>query len=116
MTDQTAAQTPDVVTGRSALAKAVLFLLAVSAVGFVVSLIGHIADWEGFDNGGESTAAGSTFWFLYFFGGIAALIAGVVALVRGLRGGAASERQAGTWAIVYVVVTVAVVAIVDSAS
>ncbi|MBK5308122.1 MAG: hypothetical protein JJD92_15660 [Frankiaceae bacterium] len=113
MTDQGTVNTSDV-TGRSVLAKAVLFLLAASAVGFAVSMVGHIAGWKGFDNGGESTAAGDTFWLLYFFAGIAALVVGVVALVRGLRGGPASERQAGTWALGYVVASVALIAIVDA--
>jgi hypothetical protein len=113
MTEQSTPNAPEV-TGRSALAKAVLLLLAVSAVGFVVSLIGEIANWKGFDNGGESTVAGSTFWFMYFFGGIAALVTGVIALVRGLRGGPASERQVGTWAIAYAIGSVAFIAIFDA--
>jgi hypothetical protein len=113
MTEQSIANAPDV-AGRSMLAKAVLFLLAVSAVGFVMSLIGEIANWKGFDNGGESTVAGSTFWLMYFFGGIAALIVGVICLVRGLRGGPTSERQAGTWAIAYAIGSVAFIAIFDA--
>ncbi|MDT7573229.1 MAG: hypothetical protein QOE05_3403 [Actinomycetota bacterium] len=51
---------------------------------------------------------------MYFFGGIAALVVGVVALVRGLRGGASSERQAGTWAIAYAIGSVAFIAIFDA--
>lgn len=62
----------------------------------------------------QSTAAGSTSWSMYLFGGIAALIAGVIALVRGRRGGLASERQAGTWAIMYAVGSVAFIAIFDA--
>jgi di/tricarboxylate transporter len=99
---------------RTALAKVVLFLVAAAAVGFVVSLIGHFADWKGFDDGGESTTAGSTFWFLYFFSGIAALVAGVVALVKGMRSGNVAERNAGRLAVAFVVCTVALLVIVDS--
>lgn len=104
----------DRTTGRTTLAKVVLFLVAASLVGFVVSFIGHFADWKGFDEGGESTAAGSTFWFLYFFGGIAALVTGIVALVRGFRGGPPSERQAGQVAVAYAVLSVAVFAVVEA--
>ena len=113
MTEHSATNTPDVAS-RSALAKVVLALLALSAVGFLVSMVGHIAGWKGFDNGGESTTAGSTFWFMYFFAGIGAFVVGLVALIRGLRGGPASERQAGSWAVAYVVATVALIVIVDA--
>lgn len=100
---------------RSTLARAVLALIAISAVGFLMSVIGHIADWKGFDADGDSTIAGSTFWFLYFFGGIAALVAGVTALIRS-RGGDKSERRAGLLAMAYVIGSVAVVALVDAVS
>jgi uncharacterized membrane protein len=113
MTDESTHDAPEV-TGRSALARAVLLLLAISGVGLIMSLIGEIANWKGFDNGGESTVAGSTFWFMYFFGGIAALIAGVIALVRGMRGGPHSERQAGTRAIAYAVASVAFIVVFDA--
>lgn len=85
-----------------------------SVVGLAVSAIGDAADWKGFDNGGESTVAGSTFWLMYFLGGIAALVVGLVALVRGLRGGPASERQAGTWAIAYAVLSILFIVVFDS--
>ena len=104
-------QTP--VAERTLLEKFVLGLIALSAVGFVVSMVGHLADWKGFDNGGESTVAGSTFWFLYFFAGIAAVVAGVLALVHGTRAKIAGERRAGLLALGYAVVTVVLIVLAD---
>ena len=111
MTDSPEAATQS--GGRSVLARFVLVLVGLSAIGFVVSLIGNLAGWQGFDDGGESTAAGSTFWFMYFFGGVGALVAGVVALVRSRRR-AGPERAAGRTALIYVVATIAIIVFVDT--
>ena len=106
--------TEPAVRERTTLATVVLGVTGLSAIGFVGSMVGHLADWKGFDNGGESTAAGSTFWFLFFFAGIAALVLGVVALAKSGRHGPVSERRAGQLAVGYVVVTVLLLVLVDT--
>ena len=110
MTDLTAPATRE----RTTLATIVLGLTGISAIGFVVSMIGHLAEWRGFDNGGESTVAGSTFWMMYFLAGIAALVLGVVALAKSWRNGPASERRAGQLALGYVVVSILLIALADT--
>jgi hypothetical protein len=110
MTDLTEPATRE----RSTLATIVLAVVGLSAVGFVVSVIGHYAGWKGFDNGGESTTAGDTFWLLYFLAGIAALVLGVVTLAKSWGRGPASEQRAGRLALAYVVVSVLVIILVDA--
>jgi hypothetical protein len=99
---------------RTALATIVLGVTGLSAIGLVVSLIGDVADWKGFSNGGESTAAGDTFWLMYFLGGIAALVLGVVALVKAGRSGPESERSAGRMAVGYAIASVLLIVVVDT--
>jgi hypothetical protein len=116
MTDATAdgaGASPALTTGRTTLATVTLAALAISVVGLVVSAIGHMADWKGFDNGGESTVAGSTFWMMYFLAGIAALVLGLVALIKSWRNGPASEQRAGRLALGYVVLSVIFLIIID---
>jgi hypothetical protein len=110
MTDLTGPDTRE----RTTLATIVLAVTGLSAIGFVGSVVGHLAGWKGFDNGGESTAAGDTFWLLYFLAGIAALVLGVVALAKAWGRGPASERRAGLMAVGYVVVSIVVVIVVDA--
>ena len=106
--------TEPAVRERTVFASIVLAVTGLSAIGFVGSMVGHLADWKGFDNGGESTAAGSTFWMLYFLGGLAALVLGVVALAKAWRHGPAYERRAGQLALAYVVVSVLLIVVVDT--
>ena len=110
MTDLTGSTTRE----RTTLATIVLGVTALSALGFIVSMIGHFANWKGFDDGGESTAAGDTFWLLYFFGGIAALVLGLVALAKAWRNGPASERRAGQLAVAYAVVSIVLIVVADT--
>jgi hypothetical protein len=110
MTDLTASTTRE----RTTLATIVLAVTGLSAIGFVVSMVGHIANWNGFDDGGESTAAGDTFWLMYFLAGIAALVLGGVALAKAWRNGPASERSAGQLAVAYAVVSVLLIVLVDT--
>ena len=99
---------------RTPLATIVLGVTGLSALGLVGSVIGHLAGWKGFDNEGESSAAGDTFWFLFFFAGIAALVLGVVALVKAWRNGPASERSAGRLALSYAVAAVVLMIVIDA--
>lgn len=110
MTDLTGPATRE----RTALATVVLAAVGLSALGLVVSVLGHLAGWNGFDDGGESTAAGDTFWLLYFLAGIAALVLGAVALVKAWRDGPLSERKAGQLALAYAAVSIVVVVLVDT--
>lgn len=100
---------------RSALGKVALGLVALSAVGFVLLMVGDIAGWNGFTEGDEnSSAAGDLSWFTFSIGAIVALITGVVAWVRGRRAHRDGDVRAGQIAVGYFVFAVIAVAIVSS--
>ena len=99
---------------RTTLATIVLAVTGISVIGLLGSLIGHLAGLEGFDNGGESSTAGSTFWLMYFLAGVAALVLGVVTLAKSWGRGPASEQRAGRLAIAYAVLSVLLIIAVDT--
>jgi ABC-type Fe3+ transport system permease subunit len=102
--------------GRSALGSLVLALTVISAIAFVILVIGSIADWKGFsdDPDDESTFA-DIVWTTFALGGLLALILGVIAWFRGRTRGPAGDVRAGqtaaAWAVVAVVISLIVSAL-----
>lgn len=93
---------------RSALGTIALVLTALSVVGFVILILGSIADWKGFseDESDVSTFA-DVVWSTFALSGILALIIGIVAIVRGRRG-LLGDLRAGQVAVGWVVLAIAV--------
>lgn len=102
-------------SGRSALGSLVLALTALSIIGFVVLVIGSIADWKGFsdDPDDESTFA-DIVWITFSLGGLLALVAGIVAWVRGRTRRLTGDVRAGQMAVGWVVFAIVASVIVSA--
>ena len=91
--------------GRSTLGTLALALTALSVVGFVLLVIGSIADWKGFS---EDPDDNSTFadivWTTFALGGLLALVAGIVAWLRGRARRLGGDVRAGQTAVGWVVI------------
>src|SRR5688572_12391156 len=109
MSTHNAPQSTDASTtgGRSALATLAIALTTISVIGFVVLVIGSIADWKGFS---EDPDDNSTFadivWTTFALGGLLALVTGLVAWVRGRSRRISGDVRAGQTAVGWVVLAI----------
>lgn len=94
-------------SGRSALGTLALALTALSVIGFVILVIGSIADWKGFsDDPDDNSTFADIVWTTFAFGGLLALVSGIVAWVRGRARGLGGDVGAGQTAVGWVVIAV----------
>ena len=101
--------------GRSVLGTIALALTALSVVGFVILAIGSIAEWKGFsDDPNDNSAFADIVWSTFALGGILALIAGVVAWVRGRGRGLHGDVRAGQMAVGWVILALILSVIVSA--
>jgi hypothetical protein len=89
--------------GRRALAD------GLSVIGFVVLIIGSIADWKGFsDDPGDTSTFADLVWSTFALAGLLALVTGVAAWLRGRRRAWFGDVRAGQLAIGWVAVAIVV--------
>jgi len=101
--------------GRSALGTLALFLTALSVIGFVILVIGSIADWKGFsDDPDDNSTFADIVWSTFALGGLLALVAGIVAWIRGRARRLAGDVRAGQTAVGWVVIAVLLSLIVSA--
>ena len=101
--------------GRSTLATIALALTILSIIGFVVLVIGSIADWKGFsDDPDDNSTFADIVWTTFALGGLLALITGVIAWIRGRSRGLLGDVKAGQMAVGWVVVAVLLSVIVSA--
>jgi ABC-type Fe3+ transport system permease subunit len=101
--------------GRSALGTLALALTVVSVVGFVILVIGSIADWKGFsDDPDDNSTFADIVWTTFALGGLLALVAGIVAWVRGRARRLAGDVHAGQTAVGWVVLAIVLSLIVSA--
>ncbi len=102
-------------SGRSVLGTLALALTVLSIVGFVLLAIGSIADWKGFsDDPNDNSAFADIVWSTFAVAGILALIAGIVAWVRGRRRGFHGDVRAGQIAVGWVILAIIVSVIISA--
>lgn len=101
--------------GRSGLGTLVVALTAISAIAFVVLVIGSIADWKGFsDDPDDNSTFADIVWTTFALGGLLALILGIVAWIRGRARAMAGDVRAGQTAVAWVVFAVVLSLIVSA--
>ena len=105
---------PESTNRRSTLAWLALAAAAISAVGIAILLVGIAFDIEGAEEGEEGKAIFDIAWFSYFFGGIGALILGLLAFLLGQRRNEPSTRRAGVVALAYVAIAVVIFVIASA--
>ena len=92
-----------------------LALTALSVLGFVVLVIGSIADWKGFsDDPDDNSTFADIVWTTFALGGLLALVAGIVAWVRGRARRLGEDVRAGQTAVGWVVIAVVLSLIVSA--
>ena len=91
-----------------------LALTALSVLGFILLAVGDAADWRGFSEDDESTAAGDASWISFALGAILALIAGLIAFLRARRTDNEADTRAGRIAIGWFVLAVILTAVFAS--
>ena len=90
-------------------------LTIISIIGFVVLVIGSIADWKGFsDDPDDNSTFADLVWTTFALGGLLALITGVIAWIRGRRRGPAGDVRAGQMAVGWVAIAVILSLIVSA--
>ncbi len=101
--------------GRSTLGAIARALTILSIIGFVVLVIGSIADWNGFsDDPDDNSTFADIVWSTFSLGGLLALVTGVIAWIRGRSRGLLGDVQAGQMAVGWVVVAVLLSLIVSA--
>lgn len=100
--------------GGSALARLIPIIVGISVLGFLVLVIGDVAGIEGADEGEEGSFVFDIAWVSFSLGAIIALVAGVVALLKGHRSHRADEERAGKIGIGYFLLAVIITAITAS--
>ena len=107
--------TGDTAGGRSTLGTLALALTVLSIIGFVILVIGSIADWKGFsDDPDDNTTFADIVWTTFALGGLLALVAGIVAWVRGRTRRLGGDVRAGQTAVGWVVIAVVLSLIVSA--
>ena len=102
-------------SGRSLLGTLALVLTVLSIVGFVILAVGSIAEWKGFsDDPNDNSAFADIVWSTFALGGILALIAGIVAWVRGRGRGFRGDVRAGQMAVGWVILALILSVIVSA--
>jgi hypothetical protein len=102
-------------SGRSVLGTLALALTVLSIVGFVILAVGSIAEWKGFsDDPNDNSAFADVVWSTFALGGILALIAGIVAWVRGRGRGVRGDVRAGQTAVGWVILAVILSVIISA--
>lgn len=102
-------------SGRSVLGTLALALTALSIVGFVLLVIGSIADWKGFsDDPNDNSTFADIVWTTFALGGLLALVTGIVAWVRGRTRRLAGDVRAGQMAVGWVVFAILASVIVSA--
>ena len=100
---------------RSVLGTIALALTAVSVIGFVILAIGSIAEWRGFsDDPNDNSTFADIVWTSFALGGLLALLAGIVAWVRGRSRRLGGDVRAGQMAVGWVVVALILSVIVSA--
>jgi hypothetical protein len=100
---------------RSTLGTVALALTGLSVIGFVVLIIGSIADWKGFsDDPGDTSTFGDVVWSTFALAGLLALVTGVAAWLRGRTRNRFADVRAGQLAIGWVAVAIVVSLIVSA--
>jgi ABC-type Fe3+ transport system permease subunit len=101
--------------GRSTLGTLALALTALSVVGFVILVIGSIADWKGFsDDPDDNSTFADIVWTTFALGGLLALVTGIVAWVRGRSRRLLGDMRAGQMAVGWVAFAVILSLIVSA--
>jgi ABC-type Fe3+ transport system permease subunit len=103
-------------SGRSRIGTLALVLTALSIVGFVILAVGSIAEWKGFsDDPDDNSAFADIVWTTFALGGILALVAGIVAWVRGRsrssRGDVSAGQMAAGWVVLAIILSVIISAL-----
>ena len=102
-------------TGRSSLGTLALALTALSIIGFVLLVIGSIADWRGFsDDPDDNSTFGDIVWSVFAGAGILALLAGIAAWLRGRSRRLLGDVRAGQLAVGWVVLSIILSLIVSA--
>jgi len=84
-------------------------------IGFVILVIGSIADWKGFsDEPDDNSTFADIVWSTFALGGLLALVAGIVAWIRGRARRLAGDIRAGQTAVGWVVIAVLLSLIVSA--
>lgn len=96
---------------RSTIGWLALTLVAISALGMIVLIVGDIAGIEGAQEGEEGWWGFTVAWIAFSLGGIAALLTGAVAFFLGRRSGDDRTQTAGLVALGYFVLAVVVLLI-----
>jgi ABC-type Fe3+ transport system permease subunit len=105
----------DRATGRSGLGSLALVLTVISAIAFVILVIGSIANWKGFsDDPDDVSTFADIVWSTFAIGGLLALLTGVIAWIRARSRRLAGDVRAGQTAVAWVVVAVIVSVIVSA--
>lgn len=115
MSTHSAAREPDVPNtgGRSALGSIAIALTAISVIGFVILVIGSIADWKGFsDDPDDNSTFADIVWTTFALGGLLALVTGIVAWLRGRARRMPGDVRAGQTAVGWVVFAIVLSVIV----
>src|SRR3712207_3410672 len=102
MSTHSAAGEPDgpATGGRSTLGTNALALTAISVIGFVLLVVGSIAEWKGFsEDPDDNSTFADVVWSTFALGGLLALITGLVAWLRGRSRRLAGEVRAGQTAL-----------------
>ena len=102
-------------TDRSALGTIALVLAAISFAGLVLLLLGSVLDWKGFsEDPNDNSAFADIVWSTFALGGILALIAGIVAWVRGRGRGVRGDVRAGQTAVGWVILALILSVIISA--
>ena len=114
--DPTASSTSEApASGRSVVGTLALALTVLSIAGFVILAIGSIADWKGFsDDPNDNSAFADIVWSTFAAAGILALIAGIVAWVRGRGRGFHGDVRAGQIAVGWFILAIIVSMIISA--
>jgi uncharacterized membrane protein len=100
---------------RSTLGTAALALTALSVTGFIVMVIGSIADWKGFsEDPGDTSTFADLVWSTFALSGLLALVTGIAAWLLGRQRNRFGDVRAGQVAIGWVVLAIVVSLIVTA--
>jgi ABC-type Fe3+ transport system permease subunit len=94
-------------SGRSLIGTVALALTVLSVLGFVILAIGSIAEWKGFsEDPDDNSAFADIVWTTFALGGLLALVAGIVAWIRGRSRRLAGDVRAGQTAVGWVALAI----------
>ncbi len=100
--------------GVTPLGRTVQLLVAISIVAFIVLMIGAIAEWDGFtDDKDDSTTFGDVTWATFALAGLAAFLAGIVALILGRRRNDSAGRRAAMSGLIWLPLALVITVVVN---